>query len=65
MNEDIKVGCVYERRDERRAYVYSYNPVHDSYDCILEGTGQVFSVNFDGAYLSSGPNHNDLVKLVK
>ena len=64
MFDEITIGDVYRRRDDRLVFVYGYNPIYNTYLCILQDSGEIYSVHFDGTY-SSGINHNDLVERIK
>ena len=57
----VEIGKVYERRDGQRAVVYSFDSVHNWYNCVILGTQEFFTVYEDGRYLESKTSHNDLV----
>lgn len=61
----LKIGNVYERRDGRLAFIYGYDAVYNTFECVLQSSGQRFSVHEDGNYLQYGASHNDLIRLVK
>lgn len=65
MNPFVIVGNVYERRDGRKAFVYGYDAVSVRYSCVIQGSGEFFSVTEEGKYLESEDSHNDLVKEIK
>lgn len=62
--EAVFIGKTYLRRDERLAIVYSYDHVHNWYNCVILGTQEFFTVYENGQYLESKESHNDLVKEV-
>lgn len=63
--EHVFIGNVYVRRDGRKAFVYGFHPVYNSYKCIIEETGEEFSVHENGMYYETGKSHNDLIGFVK
>lgn len=65
MKPFIEIGNVYKRRDGRLAFVYMFNPVSNTFECIVQNSGQVYTVSEDGKYYMTQDSHNDLVELVK
>jgi len=63
--EHVFVGNVYERRDGRKCFVYGFECIHNTYQCVVEETGELFSVYEDGKYYEHSDSHNDLVGFVK
>lgn len=63
--EHVFVGFVYERRDGRKCFIYGFECIHNTYQCIVQETGEFFSVHEDGKYFENGESHNDLVGFVK
>lgn len=63
--EHVFVGNVYVRRDGRKAFVYGFHPVYNQYKCIIEESGEEFSVYEDGRYYETRQSHNDLVLFIK
>ena len=65
MGKFIEIGNVYKRRDNRLVFVYMFNPVSNTFECIVQNSGQVYTVSEDGKYYMAQDSHNDLVELVK
>lgn len=60
--ESVSVGKHYLRRDGKEAVVYHLSSVYNTYECVILGTTEFFTVNEDGQYLKSCIDCNDLVK---
>lgn len=65
MFDEVTVGDVFKRRDGKLAYCYGYSNVYNHYLCIVQDSGETFSVNDDGSYYECNASHNDLVERVK
>ena len=65
MGPFVEIGNVYKRRDGRLVFVYAFNPVNNTYECIVQASGQVYTVEDNGKYYMAQDSHNDLVELVK
>ena len=65
MKPFVEIGNVYIRRDGRLAFVYAFNPVSNTFECIVQHSGQVYTVSDNGKYYMAQDSHNDLVELVK